>query len=87
MLYWWEVAGGRGTPLGDPHQHDGVFSALACMESAQRGWDVEHPGVTLDLRLIQLDGCIADFMPEDREEEIRAAFANWRKSRKAPRGA
>ena len=80
MLYWWEVRDEPESDLRDPHQHDGVFSALTCMESAQRDWEATHPGVSLEPQLIQLDGCIADAMPEEREAEIRAAFARSRES-------
>ena len=80
MLYWWRVQDEPDSYLQDPHQHDGVFSALACMEAAQRDWEAAHPEVSLDTHLIQLDGCIADSMPEEREAEVRAAFARWRES-------
>lgn len=80
MLYWWEVRDDPGADLHDPHQHDGVFSALACLESEVREWEASHAGVTLDPYLNRLDGCIASPMPEDEEAQIRAAFAHWRKS-------
>ena len=83
MLYWWAVHGEAGAGLHDPHQHDGVFSALACMETTQLEWEAANPGVRLDLNLTQLDGCIASDMPEGREAQMRAAFANWRKSARA----
>lgn len=83
MLYWWVVEGERGAEPHDPHQHDGAFSAVACMEAAQRDWEATHPGVTLRLRLQQLDGCIGSDMPEDREAEIRAAYADREKSPEA----
>ena len=87
MLYWWQVEDAwwqvEDAPeanLRDPHQHDGVFSALACMESAQREWETTHPGITPNLHLIRLDGCLAFPMPDEEEAQIRAAFAKRRRS-------
>ncbi len=85
MLYWWEGEDGGGAELRDPHQHDGVFSALACMESAQREWQATDPGTGPNLHLTQLDSCIASPMPEDSEAQIRAAFDKRRKSEEAQR--
>ncbi len=80
MLYWWAVRDEPEADLHDPHQHDGVFSAVACMEAAQRQWEAAHPGAGMDLHLIQLDGCIAEELPREREAEVRDAFAQWRGS-------
>ena len=50
------------------------------MESAQREWETAHPGVTLNLRLTQLDGCLAFPMPDEEEAQIRVAFAKQQRS-------